>query len=151
MRLLKPVYLPMLFISTFAKHLTPYHIMNCSVNYTLLKFLVNCGDGSMSTYLQDSSMCRSIIKYRTFFLFVRVFPKAVSWDHFFLLCMSITYPIISTIVLHTSLLMMLRKCIKTIDQPSDCTLTQADLTSFSKWSDKWKLLYTYLMAVNAAL
>ena len=107
MRLLKSVYLPMLFISTFAKRLTPYHTMNCSLNYTLLKFLVNYGDSSMSTYPQDSSMCRSIIKYQTFFLFVQVFPKAVSWDHFFLLCMSMTYPIILTIVLHTSLLMML--------------------------------------------
>ena len=107
MLLLKPVYLLMLFILTFTKHLILYHTINCSVNYALLKFLVNCGDGSMSTYPQDNSMCQSIIKYRTFFLFVRVFPKAVSWDHFFLLCMSTTYPIISTIVLHTSLLMML--------------------------------------------
>ena len=67
MRLLKPVDLPMLFILTFPKRLIRYHIMNCSVNYTLFKISGNCGDGSTSTYSLDSSMRRSIIKHQTFF------------------------------------------------------------------------------------
>ena len=40
------------------------------------------------------------------------------------------------------------KCIKTIDQPSDCTLTQADLTSLVNGATSGNY---YLMAVNAAL
>ena len=40
------------------------------------------------------------------------------------------------------------KCIRIIDQPSDCTLTQADLTSFSNGATNGSY---YLIAVNAAL
>ena len=32
------------------------------------------------------------------------------------------------------------KCIKSIDQLTDCTLLQVDLSSFGMWSDKWKLI-----------
>ena len=32
------------------------------------------------------------------------------------------------------------KCIKSIDQLTDFTLLQVDLSSFGSWSDKWKLI-----------
>ena len=32
------------------------------------------------------------------------------------------------------------KCVKSIDQLTDCTLLQVDISSFGRWSDKWKLV-----------
>ena len=78
-------------------------------------------------------------KYWRFFLSAQVFPKVVAILGLLLFIMYVkTNPIIST--MHCTIYFFFfaddAKCIQIIDQPSDYTLMQANLTSFSKWSDK---------------